>query len=172
MAGEKRFRTSFFGGFKKDDVNAYIEKILREFEEKLKEKDNQISALKRQFEKEKSKYDEIAGKTEEISRERAKVAEALIKAQEKAENIIEDARARSVEEKRQLEEIIEKEKEKIVDIKEKLKLLKGEAVNVLRSYEGQLNNLIEQETKETDFEDSYMQEAAANKEFVANENDF
>ena len=43
MAREKRFRTSFMGGFKKSDVNAYIERILKEFDEKLKSKDDEIS---------------------------------------------------------------------------------------------------------------------------------
>ena len=37
MPGEKRFGTSLFG-FKKSDVNSYIEKILKEFDDKLKER--------------------------------------------------------------------------------------------------------------------------------------
>ena len=49
MPGEKRFRTSFMGGFKKSDVNSYIEKILTEFDGKLKDKDNEILSLKSQI---------------------------------------------------------------------------------------------------------------------------
>ncbi len=41
MSGEKRFRTSLFG-FKKSDVNLYIEKILKDFEDRLREKDEEI----------------------------------------------------------------------------------------------------------------------------------
>jgi len=57
MAGEKRFGTALFG-FKKTDVNSYIEKILREFDEKLKEKDNEITALKNQCRELRIKYED------------------------------------------------------------------------------------------------------------------
>jgi len=82
MAGEKRFGTALFG-FKKTDVNSYIEKILREFDEKLKEKDNEITALKNQCRELRIKYEDIARKAEQINMDRAKIADVLIKAQEK-----------------------------------------------------------------------------------------
>ena len=44
MPGEKRFGTSLFG-FSKSDVNLYIEKILKEFDDKLKSKDEEINAI-------------------------------------------------------------------------------------------------------------------------------
>ena len=44
MAGRKDLAQLF--GFKQSDVNSYIEKILREFDDKLKEKENEIIELK------------------------------------------------------------------------------------------------------------------------------
>jgi len=143
MPGEKRFRTSLFG-FKKSDVNSYIEKMLKEFDERLKEKDNEISTYKNQAREFKAKYEDIASKADQINEDRAKIAGVLIKAQEKADSIIEDAKTQAMEEKKRLEEIIEREREKLVDIKAELKVLKSEVVNTLKKYEAQLGDIIEE----------------------------
>jgi len=145
MPGEKRFRTSLFG-FKKSDVNSYIEKILKEFDDKLKEKDDEINTLKSQSKDVKTKYEELLKKAEEINENRAKIANVLIRAQEKAELMLEDARVQAIDEKKKLEQTIEQEKEKLVDIKEELKSLKQEAVNTLKKYESQLNLVIGNES--------------------------
>lgn len=149
MPGEKRFRTSFMGGFKKSDVNAYIEKILREFDDKLKEKDDEIAILKNQNKEYKFKYDELQRKADQINDDRAKIADVLIQAQEKAQLMIEDARAEALEEKRKLEGIIEIEREKLVDIRKEVKMLKGEVVSTLKKYESQLSGYIVEDGEES-----------------------
>jgi hypothetical protein len=138
MPGEKRFRTSFMGGFKKVDVNLYIEKILQEFDDKLKEKDDEIVSLKNQGKDIKVKYEELAKKANQIIIDRAKIADVLIKAQEQAELMLEDARIEAFEEKKKLEGVIEQEKERLVDIRQEMKTLKNEVVNTLKKYETQL----------------------------------
>ena len=140
MAGEKRFRTSLFG-FKKSDVNSYIEKILKEFDEKLKEKDDEVSSLKNQTREAKAKYEELLRKADQINEDRARIADVLIKAQEKAQHMIEDAKNQAIEEKKKLDEMIEAEKEKLVDIKEEIKVLKAELINTLKKYDAQLSEL-------------------------------
>lgn len=147
MPGEKRFRTSFMGGFKKADVNAYIEKILGEFDNKLKEKDDEIASLKNQNKDLKTKYEELSKRADQINEERAKIADVLIKAQEKAEIMLEDARLEALDEKKKLEEVIEQEKERLVDIRQEMKVLKSEIVSTLKKYEGQLENIIQVETE-------------------------
>ena len=142
MAGEKRFRTSLFG-FKKSDVNYYIEKILKEFDDKLKEKDDEVASLKNQMRDVRTKYDDLSKKADQINEDRAKIGDVLIKAQEKAEMILEDARLQAFEEKKKLERMVEEEKEKLVDIKQELKILKAEVVNTLKKYETQLNEFAE-----------------------------
>jgi cell division septum initiation protein DivIVA len=57
VAGEKKFGTSMFG-FKRADVNAYIERIIREFDQRLKEKDDENSTLKAQVKDLKTKYED------------------------------------------------------------------------------------------------------------------
>lgn len=148
MPGEKRFRTSFMGGFKKSDVNTYIEKILREFEEKLKEKDDEIAVLKSQNKDIKSKYEELQGRENQINENRAKISEVLIKAQEKADLMLEDARIAALEEKRQLEETIEKDKERLVDIRREIKILKDEIVSTLKKYDSQLETYVQEDQED------------------------
>jgi len=142
MAGEKRFRTSLFG-FKKSDVNSYVEKMLEEFGHKLKEKDDEINYIKNQGKETKIKYEELLKKADQINEDRAKIASVLIKAQEKADGMIDDARLQAVEEKKKLEGMVEQEREKLVDIKQELKGLKTEVVTTLKKYEGQLDGIIE-----------------------------
>ncbi len=148
MAGEKRFGTSLFG-FKKSDVNTYIEKMLREFDDKLKEKDDEIAAIKNQSREIRIKYEDLAKKADQINEDRAKIADVLIKAQEKGQLMIEDAKLQAIDEKKKLEEMIEKEKEKLVDIKQELKLLKSEVVSTLKKYDGQLAEFLEDEAAAT-----------------------
>lgn len=144
MPGEKRFRTSLFG-FKKVDVSTYIEKLLREFDDKLKEKDDEIATLKNQNKEYKQKYEDLYKKADQINEDREKIANVLIKAQEQAQSMLKDARLEALEEKKKLEETIEKEKEKLVDIRQELKTLKSEVVNTLKKYEVQLGGIINED---------------------------
>lgn len=143
MAGEKRFRTKFLGGFKKSDVNSYIEKMLVEFDDKLKKKDEEIGSLRSELREAKFKYDEIAQKSDEINEDRSKIANVLIRAQEKAELIMDEARQQASEEKKRLDALLEEEKEKLVDIKEELRVLKSSVTDTLKKFEQQIDNFIE-----------------------------
>lgn len=143
MPGEKRFRTSFMGGFKKSDVNSYIEKMLGEFNEKLKEKDDEIEALKIESRDYRAKYEELHSISDQIIEDRNKIAEVLIKAQEKADMMLVDAREEALGERRSLEDSIEKEKERLVDIRQEMKALKEEIACTLRKFETQLDTLSE-----------------------------
>lgn len=147
MAGEKRFRTSLLG-FKKSDVNYYIEKILKEFDDKLKENEDEISVLKGQVKDFKFRYDDMMKKSDQINEDRAKIAEVLVRAQEKAELMIEEARVQAMEEKKKLESLVEEEKEKLVDIKVEMKSIKTEIVSTLRKYESQINQIIGEDVRE------------------------
>ncbi len=145
MSDKKRFRTSLFG-FKKKDVNIYIERMIIEYNNRLKEKNEEISGFKKQIEDINKTYEELACKAEQINEDRTKIADVLLKAQEKAELMIEDAKREALEEKKKLENKIEVEKEKLVDIKHELKIIKDEAADALKKYEDQLSTIIGNDT--------------------------
>jgi len=141
LPGEKRFRTSFLGGFKKSDVNSYIEQLINEFEQKLSEKDKEIEALKIECRDYRAKYEELQSISDQIIEDRNKIAEVLIKARETADMMLEEARREALGEKKSLEDTIEKEREKLVDIRQEMKALKAEIACTLKKVEAQLELL-------------------------------
>jgi len=167
VAGERRFRTSFMGGFKKSDVNAYIERMLKEFDEKLKSKDDEIAVIRNQNRDLKIKYEELQRKADEIEETRRKLADVLLQAREDAERIREEARNEAAEEKKRLEEANEREKEKLVDIRRDIKNLKDEIVKVLSRYTQELTAIAGDDADEGTEEgasDTAHQEAATASE--------
>jgi cell division septum initiation protein DivIVA len=106
MPGEKRFRTSFLGGFKKSDVNSYIEQLVEEHSAEVEANEKEIESLRNQCREYRLKYEELLKKSSQIEEDRAKIADVLIKAQEKAERMVEDARIEALEEKKKLEDTI------------------------------------------------------------------
>ncbi len=155
MAGEKKFGTAMFG-FKRSDVNAYIERIIREFDQRLKEKDDENSNLKFQMKELKVKFERLSQETEQLTRDKEKIAGVLLQAQEKAETMMEEAQSRALQEKSRLDQLLETEKEKIVDIKRELKGLKGQIADLLSRYEEQIDEAVMNIEKR---EALYMQEA-------------
>lgn len=146
MAGEKRFRSAFFGGFNKSDVAAYMEKLVLGYDQKIREKDEQISNLKTknlELEKLYIEYKEKAGNAIE---DRERIAEILILAKEKADEIIMTAEEAAKEEKRKLEVELEIERERIVEARAELKELRKQALDTMKSFSVQLQDMVELST--------------------------
>ncbi len=141
MAGEKRFGTSLFG-FKKSDVNAYIEKLVIEMNKKIEDKNIELKHLKTQNEELQEKYNKLSLNESEVNLNRSKIADVLITAQEKAENLIKEAQEKAVKEKERLDSMLESEKERIVDIKNELVTLKKEVASKLKMFDEQLTGVI------------------------------
>ena len=138
MSGEKKFGSSMFG-FNKSDVNAYIEKIIHEFDQRLKEKDDEISNLKLQIREMKSRYEVAANDNENLAKKKERIASALIQAQEKADSIIEETKTQAQAEKLKLDMELESEREHIIDIKRDVKDMKARVAEMLSKFMEQLN---------------------------------
>lgn len=208
MEAEPKFRTAAVG-YNKNDVNDYIEQMTQEYQDKIKEKDDEIAKLRNQLKELKAQVEEntktaldIKEKDDEIgklknqlkelkmqaeegvkaansvkekeqeitnlrsrleelqseveknkdnydsSEDKAKIAEVLIKAQATAEGIIEEAKATAAEERRRIEEVIEKDRENIVDMKGELKKLRTTVIEMLKHFEKDLNSYIKDDDKE------------------------
>ena len=150
MSGEKKFGTSTFG-FNKSDVNAYIEKIIHEFDQRLKEKDDEISNLKLQIREMKARFDTAANDSESLVKEKGRIAIALIRAQEKAEAVVDEARSRAADEKEKLEAALETEREQIIDVKRDIKQMKSLVAEALTKYQtllGEAESYIENKEQE------------------------
>ena len=150
MSGEKKFGTSTFG-FNKSDVNAYIEKIIHEFDQRLKEKDDEISNLKLQIREMKARFDTAANDSQSLVKEKERIAITLIRAQEKAEAVFDEAIVRAAEEKERLEATLEIEREKIIDVKRDVKQMKNLVAEALAKYQillGEAETYIESKEQE------------------------
>ena len=137
MPGEKKFGTSPFG-FSKSDVNAYIEKMVREFDQRIKEKDDEISNLKMQIREMKARYETAESESVQLSKEKERIANTLIQAQEKADAIIEEARKQAQQEKSRLDAELENEREKIIDLKRDIQSIKENVIELLNKFQSLL----------------------------------
>lgn len=148
-------------GFKRSDVNAYIERIIREFEQRLKEKDDENANLKAQVKELKAKYEDTWQEAEKVMKEKEKIAGVLLQAQEQAEIMMLEAKEKALQEKSRLDQVLELEKEKIVDIKRELKGLKNQITDLLSKYEQQIDEAVSNIEKR---EEIYMQEVSLAQE--------
>jgi len=148
MTGEKRFRTSLFG-YKKKDVYDYIEKLARDLEERIRAKDNELNNLRNQNKYLISQNEELMSKLRVIEGDRSFIADAIIKAEEQAKFIIDQA---VKEAERQREELIAKtaeEKERLSMVQDEIRQLRLNAIEIIRRYEEDLAAIVpEQEDVE------------------------
>ncbi len=151
MAGKKRFESSLFG-FKKSDVNDYIENMLEDFIDKVNSKDKELFETKNQLQEITAKYDQISMLADGIKEDRSSIAEVFIQAKEKADLMIEEAKVKAIEEKKEIEVLIEKEKEKLVDLKAEIKDLKEDVAIILKKYQNQLESIVPADDSESKVE--------------------
>lgn len=137
MSGEKKFRTGM-SGYNKEDVNEYIERILSEFDSRLKEKDDEIANFKLQLRDVRSKLDQAGTDVSAASKDREKISLVLIQAQQKADSMVEEARGEAEKEKARLEKLLEAHRENLIDIKRDVRDMKTHVADLLSKYAVQL----------------------------------
>jgi cell division initiation protein len=138
VSGEKKFRTGV-SGYNKEDVNEYIERILSEFDTRLKEKDDEIAGLKTQLRDVKNRLDQAGSDVTAAAKDRERISSVLIQAQQKADAMIEDARAEAEAEKARLEKLLEGHREALIDIKRDIRDMKAHVTDMLSRYAANLD---------------------------------
>lgn len=137
MSGEKKFRTGM-SGYNKEDVNEYIERILSEFDSRLKEKDDEIANFKLQLRDVRGKLDQAGTDVSAATKDREKISLVLIQAQQKADSMVEEARSEAETEKARLEKLLEAHRENLIDIKRDVRDMKAHVSDLLAKYATQL----------------------------------
>lgn len=140
MASAKKFGTSMFG-FKKADVNAYLERVIREFDQRLKEREAENSELKSQLNDLRLKYNQLSEEAEYLIKEKEKIAGVLLQAQEKAETMMKEAQDNALKEKMNLDKQLESEREKMIDIRQDIKKLRSQIADILSKYDEQIGEI-------------------------------
>lgn len=137
MSGEKKFRTGM-SGYNKEDVNEYIERILSEFDSRLKEKDDEIANFKLQLRDVRGKLDQAGTDVSAATKDREKISLVLIQAQQKADSMVEEARGEAETEKARLEKLLEAHRENLIDIKRDVRDMKAHVSDLIAKYATQL----------------------------------
>ena len=139
MENDKKFSSEMFG-YDKREVEDYIKSIKAEYESKLQAErsdanriSNELTIVKKKLERYEVDYIE----------KQEKVANALITAEDQARKIVETSRNEAIQEKERIEQLIEMEKEKLLDIKKEVIDLKEKTVRLLDKYSQEMNNLLD-----------------------------
>jgi cell division septum initiation protein DivIVA len=140
------FRTGLFG-YKKSDVVGYIEKVSKDFTEKLDAKEKEIDSLKKELDSIKQKADELSGAAEEYEVAKASISNAIIKAEKNADLIIEEAKRSSLEEKLKVKREIQEETARLRRLKHEVADLRRDIVSSIKRFNSELA-VLEEEQKE------------------------
>jgi hypothetical protein len=131
-----------FKGKMKKDVKDYIDNLESENRKKISEKEKIITALKNENSGLLEKVSRLEVIENTLNEEKSKISEVLVDAKGQARAIIDEARVKAIEEKKSLEDKIEAEKEKLVDIRFEIKNLREEVVATIKKYDNEMNELL------------------------------
>ena len=87
------------------------------------------------------RLNEMLNNKKSIEEAKANISEVLIKAEQQAKAIIEDAKNQAIEERQEIDTMIETEKEKLIDAKIELAMLKDKAKDLITKFTEDLTTL-------------------------------
>ena len=128
-------------GLNKKEVESYIASIKSDYEKELYEQSKKLQEMKNENIKLNDKINSLMKEKEKIEVSKANISDVLIKAEEQAKQIVEDARAQAEKERQEVEVLIEEQKEKLIDAKIELAMLKDKATEIMKKFSDDLGNL-------------------------------
>ena len=128
-------------GLNRKDVELYIAGIKSDYEAELKKQNTELLAMKAENAKLNERLNEMLNNKKSIEEAKAIISEVLIKAEQQAKAIIEDAKNQAIEERQEIDTMIETEKEKLIDAKIELAMLKDKAKDLITKFTEDLTTL-------------------------------
>ena len=138
---DKKLRKALFG-YKKKDVTEYIDSIVTEYEKVIEEQKAEITDIKRQNQTLLSENADSFKKLEELQKEREYVSKAVISAELRAKKVMEDTEKEMATLKANKAAEIALAEEELRKLKDSINSLKVSAVETLKKYEAQMNDLV------------------------------
>jgi cell division septum initiation protein DivIVA len=139
VENEKKFSNEMFG-YDKKEVESYISQLKAEYESRLQAEksdsnrlSNELTIIRKKLERYELDYVE----------RQEKVANALITAEDQSKKIIENARVEANLERDRIEQLIEMEKEKLLDIKKDVIDLKERTIRLMDKFSSDMNSLLD-----------------------------
>ncbi len=151
MKDKKKFSTSLFG-YKKSDVYNFLESLTKDYAKQEKKNSDKITELTEENKGLKEKLDQLEQKVHDVEEGRAHIANAIIKAEQQAEDIIANAVESANLRKVQIKDDIKDEEDKVQEVKNTLHNLKLDAIKVIKEFERQINGLADMPEEEVEIQ--------------------
>lgn len=137
---EENISKGFFG-LKRVDVENYIADLKKDYEAELKRQNQELLSMKNENAKLNERLNEYLSDRKEIEEAKKNISDVLFKAELQAKQIVEDAKAKAIEERQEIDAQIEAEKEKLIDAKIELAMLKDKAKDIMTKFTDDITNL-------------------------------
>lgn len=121
-------------GLNKKDVETYIASIKDDYEKELMDQSKKLQEMKNENARLNEKINTLMKEKTEIEQSKAQISDVLIKAQEQAKQIIEDARKQAEKERQDVELLVEDQRERLINAKIELAMLKDDAKKVIEKF--------------------------------------
>ncbi len=121
-------------GLKRADVENYIADLKKDYEAELRRQNQELLSMKNENAKLNERLNEFLNDRKEIEEAKKNISDVLFKAEQQAKQIVEDAKSKAIEERQEIDAQIEAEKEKLIDAKIELAMLKDKAKDIMTKF--------------------------------------
>lgn len=121
-------------GLKRADVENYIADLKKDYEAELRRQNQELLSMKNENAKLNERLNEFLNDRKEIEEAKKNISDVLFKAEQQAKQIVEDAKSKAIEERQEIDAQIETEKEKLIDAKIELAMLKDKAKDIMTKF--------------------------------------
>ncbi len=128
-------------GLNRKEVENYIYGMRSNYEAELKRQNSELMAMKAENARLTESLNEMMNAKKSVDEAKFNISEVLIKAEQQAKTIVEDARNQAMEEKQQIDDLIEIEKQKLNDTRAELAMLKDRAKTLVNKFTDDLSSL-------------------------------
>lgn len=130
-----------FFGLNRKEVEAYIADLKKDYEDELRKQNQELLAMKSENSKLNERLNQLLNDKKEIEEAKRNISDVLFKAEQQAKQIVEDSKAKAIEERQEINTLIETEKEKLIDAKIELAMLKDKAKDLITKFTDDITNL-------------------------------
>ena len=128
-------------GLKRADVENYIADLKKDYEAELRRQNQELLSMKNENAKLNERLNEFLNDRKEIEEAKKNISDVLFKAEQQAKQIVEDAKSKAIEERQEIDAQIEAEKEKLIDAKIELAMLKDKAKDIMTKFPADITAL-------------------------------
>lgn len=145
---KKEFSSKVYG-YDKKEVDRYIEELKKDYEEELARKRDRMLELTEETRKLKLELQEQGERLDRLSEQEKYVSRALIKAEQRAQTIIEDGRKRSAKEMEQMVAEKEKWQNKFRQVRQELLTFEKNLLQIIEKFRDDINYYSAQEVSDS-----------------------